>query len=279
VQIRAPSEALPTDTGQTREGEMADKVMLEGRMGTPGNYRLLLENPITDWKTPRHRHDFDQVRYPLTGDFNYAPGKWLRQGMVGYFPEGVYYGPQVKPAGAKLALFQFGGPSGSGYSSNAQKKRAYDQMLKEGKFEGGVYTYIDATGRKHNQDAAEARRERITGRKMDYRPRYEDLIIMNPENFPWLDHPEKAGVKEKWLGTFTERGMRVGFARLDPGAAIDIGRHPAPEMLLVLAGEVAVSGKTCGEHTAISVEAHEGPVLLEAARPSELIYIQLPVFG
>jgi hypothetical protein len=278
MQVRHPSEAAPTDTGKTREGEMADKVMLEGMEGTPGNYRLLLENPITDWTTPRHRHDFDQIRYPLKGDFNYAPGKWLRQGTVGYFPEGVYYGPQVKPAGAMLALFQFGGPSGSGYSSNRQKKAMYKRMLEEGRFEGGVYTYIDAQGRKHNQDAAEARRERITGHKMDYRPRFEDLIIMNPANYPWLPDSENPAVHYKWLGSFTERGLRVGFVRLEQGATINIGEHNAPEMLLVLSGDVGISGKSCSEHTAIGVEGREGPVPLKAAKASELIYLKLHVF-
>jgi len=278
VQIRHPSEAPRTNTGKTREGEMDDKVMLEGREGTPGNYRLLLENPVTDWKTPRHRHDFDQIRYAIQGDFNYAPGKWLREGSVGYFPEGVYYGPQVKPAGTKLALFQFGGPSGSGYSSNRQKKAAYEQMLKEGKFEGGVFTYIDAQGRKHNQDAAEARRERITGRKIDYRPRYEDLIIMNPAHYAWLTDPKNSAVHYKWLGSFTERGLKVGFVRLEQGASIHIGEHAAPEMLLVLSGKVGVAGKACAAHTAISVEAREGPVALKAAEASELIYLKLHVF-
>lgn len=278
MQVRDTAEAVPTDTGKTRDGEMDDKVMLEGREGSRANYRLLIEQPRTDWTTPRHRHDFDQVRYPIRGEFNYAPGKYLKQGYVGYFPEGVYYGPQVKPAGGKLALFQFGSASGNGYSSNRQKKAMYEKMLQEGKFEGGVYTWVDAEGRKHNQDAAEARRERIVGKKMNHRPRYEDLIIMNPENYDWVDDRAQPGVAHKWLASFTERGPRVGFARIAPGATLTVGRHQGCEMMLVLSGKVEILGRTHGVDTAISTEPKEGPLPIKAAQASELIYLQLPVF-
>jgi hypothetical protein len=121
MQIMEVAKAKPTETGKTREGEMDDRVMLEGEEGAPDNFRLLLERPITDWTTPRHRHDFDQVRLALRGDLEYAPGKILPEGSVAYFPAGVHYGPQVKAAGTMLALFQCGGPSGRGYSSNRQK--------------------------------------------------------------------------------------------------------------------------------------------------------------
>ena len=44
--------------------------------------------------TPRHRHNFDQIRMVMEGKFAYAGRKTMRQGSIGYFPEGTYYGPQ-----------------------------------------------------------------------------------------------------------------------------------------------------------------------------------------
>src|SRR4030088_2898167 len=47
--------------------------------------------------TPRHRHNFDQIRYTLTGIQSTGLGD-LAAGECGYFPEGSHYGPQ-KPVG------------------------------------------------------------------------------------------------------------------------------------------------------------------------------------
>lgn len=278
MQITEPDSAPQVDTGKTREGDVDDKVMLEGREGSPNNYRFLLETPITDWTTPRHRHDFDQIRLAITGELDYAPGKVLPEGWVAYFPEGVYYGPQVKKPGLVLGLFQIGGASGHGYSSNRQKKAAYQAMLDKGKFENGVFTYVDENGQRHNQDAAEARRERVIGHKVDYRPRYEDIIIINPANFDWLDAPETPGVAYKWLGSFTERATRAGFVRMEAGTSVNFGTHTAPEIVFAVSGNFRLENRAYGKHTAIGFETGEGPVPLHAVAPTELFYIQLPTF-
>jgi len=279
MQVRDAAAAPQVDTGQTRTGDVDDKVMLEGPEGSANNYRMLLEAPITDWTTPRHRHDFDQIRYAARGDLDYAPGKILPEGWVAYFPEGVYYGPQVKKPGLLLALFQFGGASGHGYSSNRQKKAAYDAMLKNGKFENGVYTYVDEQGQRHNQDAAEARRELVIGRKVEYRPRYEDLIIMNPANYDWIKDPQTPGIARKFLGCFTERQMCVGFIRLDPGATMTFGAQRAPEMVFIAKGSVRVGdNSTCGQYGALSFEPEDGRVPVSATEPTEFLWVELHKF-
>ena len=43
--------------------------------------------------TPRHRHNFDQIRYTLSGLQSTGLGD-LAGGECGYFPEGSHYGPQ-----------------------------------------------------------------------------------------------------------------------------------------------------------------------------------------
>src|SRR6202167_6506179 len=50
-----------------------------------------------DYGTPRHRHNFDQIRYVLDGEFSAGTGA-IDAGQCAYFPEGVHYGPQHQDA-------------------------------------------------------------------------------------------------------------------------------------------------------------------------------------
>ena len=75
------------------EGKLDNRDLLTGKEGDNRNFRLALGLAETDWLTPRHRHNFDQIRFPLEGEFHYATDKILPAGWVGYFPEGVHYGP------------------------------------------------------------------------------------------------------------------------------------------------------------------------------------------
>src|SRR5262245_28001226 len=74
------------------------------------------------FNSPRHRHNFEQIRYQLEGVLDYGRDGKLTAGMVGYFPEAVYYGPQSQDPSisCKTIVLQFGGASGSGYLSQAE---------------------------------------------------------------------------------------------------------------------------------------------------------------
>src|SRR5258707_897953 len=56
--------------------------------------------------TPRHRHNFDQIRYTLTGIQSTGFGD-LGPGEIGYFPEGAYYGPQKQAGECTALVLQF----------------------------------------------------------------------------------------------------------------------------------------------------------------------------
>src|SRR5215467_11923517 len=77
-----------------RSGGIDFKRLIQGAPGTPDNFEFSLVRTAGDYYTPRHRHNFDQIRFCLEGSMNYAPGKNLDAGTVGYFPEGTFYGPQ-----------------------------------------------------------------------------------------------------------------------------------------------------------------------------------------
>ena len=114
------SEAASAESGvvgSMRDGVLEQKFLLTGKDGAPDNYLLNVgRTGAGGWTTPRHRHNFDQVRYVLKGTYPYAKGKVMKEGWVGYFPEGVYYGPQDRPEGLEMMVCQLGGASGDGSS-------------------------------------------------------------------------------------------------------------------------------------------------------------------
>ena len=158
-----------TDSGKVgsmREGVLELNVLLTGQDGTPNNFVLMINRAGSGgWATPRHRHNFDQLRYVVKGNYPYAPGKVMPEGWVGYFPESVEYGPQDRPEGLVVLTAQFGGASGNGYLSVRQREAANEALKKKGEFKKGLFTYIDEQGKRHTQDGSEACFEYATGRK------------------------------------------------------------------------------------------------------------------
>ena len=92
-----------------RSGGIDFKRLIQGTPGAADNFELSLVRTAGDYYTPRHRHNFDQVRFCLEGVMNYAPGKNLERGAVGYFPEGTFYGPQQDTAVSVTLVLQMGG--------------------------------------------------------------------------------------------------------------------------------------------------------------------------
>src|ERR1700760_1081026 len=48
-------------------GQRKSAVLLTGTVGRPDNFRLAYQQPIAgqEWDAPRHRHDFEQIRWVL----------------------------------------------------------------------------------------------------------------------------------------------------------------------------------------------------------------------
>lgn len=265
--------------GNMRTGVLEQKFLLTGRDGDPNNYLMNVGRTGTGgWSTPRHRHNFDQIRYVLKGTYPYAKGKSMPEGSVAYFPEGVHYGPQDRPEGLEMMVCQFGGASGSGYLSVAQREAANDALKKKGEFKNGVFTWFDERGQRHNTDGFEACYEEATGSPLVYpKPRYDDVILMHPENHEWI--PDAApGVSTKWLGSFTERNTRVGFVRIEAGAAFAGGEQPSIELLFLSKGRVALNSREYGPHSAFEFPPHDGPIPIKALAQTELLRIVLPKF-
>jgi hypothetical protein len=285
MQINSPAEAPDYHkiVFDYRDGNRVSKILLTGKEGKPDNYKLGLSSggSSENWTTPRHRHTFEQIRIPLVGDYAIKKDEVLPTGWVAYFPESVYYGPQVKSGNLTMLALQFGGPSGHGYLSAQQRKKATDEMRADGKgtFADGIYTWTDEAGQRHNRDASEASEAKARGHDIDYpEPRYNDIIMVNPNSFSWADDAALPGVSRKNLGTFTERDVRVAFVRMDKGAALPFGTENSPEVLFLREGAVTHDNHRYEQHTAFGTEVQESPTTLTAVEPSELVYMKLPTF-
>jgi len=279
MQVSQAANTQSDIVGTMREGVLAQKHLLLGRDGAPDNFDLNMgRTGQGGWRAPRHRHDFDQIRYVLKGQYPLDEKRTLPQGWVAYFPESVPYGPQDRPEGLETVVLQFGGASGNGYLSVAGREAANEALKKKGEFKKGKFIYKDERGVQHEVDGSEACFEEATGRKLAFAPpRYEDVVIMDPSAYTWMPTGTE-GVSVKWLVSFAERGARIGFVRVDQGAAYGGGQHPSIEILFQTAGKVALNGQEYGPESAFEFEPNEGPIALRAVEPTEFLCMVLHKF-
>lgn len=281
----AHSETTPwTAVPPVRGGTITFKTMLEGDENTPDNYQLLLANTDLSFKSPRHRHNFDQLRFSLVGATNIGVKRNLEQGDLAYFPEGTYYGPQDQQSVGKDSLamvVQFGGPSGNGYMSMRQMGDSFDRLQREGRFEDGVFKRnAPAPDGRVNQDSYEAIWERQNGRPVTYaKPRFMDPVHFREPNFEWQLLPGQTGVATKHIGSFTEKGVAVFFVRLDAGANYTLPAAPQTQLVFIKDGTGTFgNGEPWFKHSAVHLSAGES-AQMQGASLTEAVVLQLPRLG
>ena len=278
-----PLETVPLIERQhVREGVFRSRRILNGTPGEPGNFSLQI-GVTPSYYSPRHRHNFDQVRYQLEGDFDFGADGMMKAGSIAYFPEGTYYGPQASAAENATLVLQFGGASGSGYISQAEYENAAAELAKHGTFAKGVYTRVRPDGVKTNKDAYEAVWEQVNGRPLVYpKERYQRPVFMDPANFEWVESEERPGVSCKLLGEFSERRARVAFLKAAPGSTLDLEGN---SIYFVTRGFGAVSTDSAAvatkfeRHTTIHLAPGErASISASGTEPAELLQIGLPKF-
>ncbi|MGO4394435.1 hypothetical protein AB4Z46_24040 [Variovorax sp. M-6] len=267
-----------------RGGFLRFKYLLEGEEGSPDNFALTVVDTDQSFKSPRHRHNFDQIRVTLSGSTNYGPKQNIAVGDVAYFPEATYYGPQDQElvGSASVAMvIQFGGASGNGYMSARQMLEAQQRLQSAGRFEGGVFhREAPAQGERKNQDSYEATWEEHNGRQLEYpAPRLTDPVHFRADNIPWVPVRGAEGTYSKELGVFTERNVRLGAIRLEAGARYTLPLVQQGRLLFFTTG----TGKICttdswSAHSAVHLCAGE-TMDLSAENTSEALILAMPYFG
>jgi hypothetical protein len=240
---------------QHRGGTFHYRHLLEGKPGTPNNFHLGIGQQDGDFASPRHRHNFDQFRFQIEGTMDFDRNGKMAAGALGYFPEGAAYGPQTSEGRSVTAVLQFGGASGNGYLSPAEVSATTEELKKFGTFEGGIFRRNGDVEGRRNSDAYQAIWEHVHGRRMDYpKPRYRDPIMVDPENYDWLPVADVEGVRQKPLGTFTERECAATLVEIAPGTSY---RASGPSVYLFLSGAGAVGGERYRSLTALHLDAGE----------------------
>jgi hypothetical protein len=257
-----------------RAGTTHLRQLLDGDAGTRGNFTLGIWKSEGDFFSPRHRHNFEQFRYVLDGELNYDRNGKLTKGMLGYFPEGVMYGPQSQdPDKFSLALIlQFGGTSGNGFLTQAEVDAAEAELKKVGEFKKGVFRRASGEGKK-NTDGMQAIWEHINGREMIYpKPRIVNPAFMDPANYEWTKVEGASNVSEKLFAVFSERGAETRALNLEAGA-----RHVlrGRAVYYTLSGKGTVGSEPLRPMTTFYLDAGE-PIEVSASETVEILQLGMP---
>ena len=277
------SKAADTDieqVGTMREGKLDQKHLLFGEDGSPNNYDLNMgQTGGGGWRTPRHRHNFDQIRYVIAGPAALHRDRRAGGGVGrGTSPRASTTARRSGPRACGRWSCRAAARAAQGYLSVAQREATNAELNKTGEFKKGLYHYTDENGVEQTLDGSQAIFEHAMGHKLEFAtPRYTDVIAMNPAAYEWLPQGD-AGVWEKWLGSFTERNLRIGFLRLDAGAVYQAGQFPSIEILFQINGQVSAGGEKYGPETGYEFLANEGPVPVEAIEPTEFLRTVLHTF-
>ncbi len=258
-----------------RGGTFHSIIMMEGEPRTIGNFQLSYGRIGGDFFSPRHRHNFEQIRFQVEGTLDFARDGKLEEGMVGYFPEGVAYGPQTQDAGADVAtiVLQFGGASGSGYLSQDEVRAGVTALRTEGEFKDGVFRRRADVPGKRNVDGYQAIWEYVHGRAMAYpKARYSRPFMMNPAHYSWVPLDQSLGVTEKFLGTFTERRSSMSFLKVSPGSRYEAS---GAAVLVVMSGTGHANDQPLRRLTTLHLERGDR-VILEAASEMLVARFGLP---
>lgn len=256
-----------------RGGTFHFRHLIGGTPGTIDNFHLSIGRNDKDFVSPRHRHNFDQFRFQIEGDLNFARDGKMTPGMIGFFPEGASYGPQTSEATAMTIVLQFGGASGGGYLSREETKKATDELKKTGTFEGGVYKRNPDVPGKRNLDGFQAIWEHVNGRPLNFpKPRYAQPIMMDSGHYDWVTSAEHPGVSQKLLGVFTERRAEASLFRLEPGAKLNVSGRG---LFVVSSGKGRIGSEPMRPLTTVFLE-HDEHATFTADEQTEILHLGLP---
>ena len=242
VQIVHEHAAQHRGASPHRQGGIRFLSLLRGEENTPNNFHLMLVY-ANDFRTPRHRHNFDQVRIMLEGSFGFGRGQVQHAGMLGYFTEGTYY--TQNGAGPSITLLlQAGGASGAGYMSDRQLRAAIEDLQARGSFHDGVYTWFDGAGKKHNQDGYEAAWESVRGRRIRYpKPLFEQPVLWHGDRFAW-QATGQSGVSIRRFAEFTGGRLSLAQVRIEAGAHATVSAAERETLLYCINGQASLGADT-----------------------------------
>ena len=200
--------------------------------------------------TPRHNHNFDQLRFTLSGAPDYGQDLIAPPGAITFFPAGAYYGPQTIDT-AEILLVQWSEDWVTREVSNA----AYSALAEKGEFKDGFFIAHDAQGNQVKKDAVNAMWEEALGREISTpAPKIPACVIMNPDAYAWREI--RNGVKIRDLGHLTDLDFNPVQYQVEAGGAVELGAERT-HIVWVGSGEVELGDRVVGGRTAVFCDQGE----------------------
>jgi len=200
-----------------RQGTFRYVELGEGDSGSLDNFNLRLVESAPDFFSPRHRHNFDQVRIQIKGEFGFDSDGVMKPGIMAFFPEGTHYGPQTSQADTVQLVMQIGGSSRNGFISEKQRTEAVAKLAEGGEFKGGRYFAKDRPS-DVGVDAFQAAWEKAQGRPMVYpAKRFERPVFCDPTAMDWFADNKRVGVSHKILWNFGPSTVGLKLTRISAG--------------------------------------------------------------
>lgn len=226
-----------------------------------------------DYYSPRHRHNFDQVRFTIEGRVKYGPIE-TQAGDCLYFPEGVAYGPtEIASEDALTCTIQSQGPTWGAFPERDLLETTTMELAQEAELDraGGRFRWPDGRW----QDSYEAAWERITGRKMEYpQARYAQPVLLRSSNFAWVPTEDAPGVSIKQLARFNETGPYISMLRLEPGSELPGGTAQVHQLNAVVAGTARYGEQAAPMGTILYYPPGSTHAKLFAEAPTEILVVQ-----
>jgi hypothetical protein len=269
-------------TGRNAAGTVrGNRSLLKTLLAREGELRtfwfVYTESDNPEHFSPRHRHNFDQIRIGLGGVSSYGKHV-LRERMIGYFPEGAYYGPHtVRELPTQLAALQMDGPSRSGYLSQRLIEPAARELKERGEFRKGIYYPHEGKA----MEAFQATWAHAAGKPVVFpKPRFDEPVFMHLDAFAWVRTPE-AGVETKRIAVFGDgdQGLRIGMIRLERGASHRFGDDRQSIIAFVLNGDARAGDQPLSRYSAVLLEPGETLALEGGSAQTELIELVLPEYA
>ena len=227
-----------------------------------------------DYYSPRHRHNFDQVRFTIAGQVKYGPFQ-TQPGDCIYFPEGVFYGPtEIASEEALTCTVQTQGPSWGFFPERDKLEQTTAELAAEAELDRAHGRIRWPSGRW--QDSYEAAWERITGQKMVYpAARYSNPVLLRSSAFTWLPTREGPGVCVKPLARFNETGPVVRLIRIESGSQLPAGESAWHQLSIVVSGTARYGERTAPMGTILYYPPGSAFEPIAAEETCDILAVQL----
>jgi hypothetical protein len=224
----------------------------------------------------RHRHNFQQIRFMISGEMRLGKDIVARPGDCVYFPESVMYGPTNYNAGY-MFLLQWRGPSpGSFYLPYDDVTAVIKEMRELGgqiDFDrGGVWRYPDG----RLEDVAEAASSHHLGKPLEYAaPRFGDVLCLRSAAYEACPVTNGVNVGVKHLAYLNETGPNIKVLDFDANASLGGAISQSQQIWMIFQGELNYEGKKYPSRSLLYFPpgAHRQPV--GSAAGAKVLVVQL----